>query len=164
MVKLTTAQKATAQAARKAFATGQLTRAQFDRITDGKVTASDLKLADKLMNKADKLLSELGRLGPSQGEERLAERRLDIANALYEAIDGQLDAQADPANKPSTSSGKGSSSSGSSRRTRSGSSKGSTSSGSSGSGKGSTSRPAPSRPSRPTRTSGGKGVSRPRGK
>ncbi len=152
MVKLSSAQKATTRAARKAFATGQLTRSQFDNITDGKVSASDLKLAGKMSDKAQQLLSTLGGLGATRSEEKLAERRLDIANALYEAIDDQLDAQATDTSRPSTSSGKGSSSSSSS------------SSGRTSSGKGST-RPAPApRPSRPTRTSGGKGVSRPRGK
>jgi len=114
MTTINKARAKTLRAAGDARATGQLSKTAYAKIADGKVTKTDLKKAEKLLKNARALLSDISSEGASSRQIKLAEREVNIADTLLDAIDDQLYAQdldkdsPRTTRRPSSSGGKGS--------------------------------------------------------
>jgi hypothetical protein len=92
--KLKRAQKKTIKAAQSARAHGLLTEVGLDHIADGKVDSKDLHRAERILEKAEDLLCAIEHdPDMSTSNVKVAEERVDVAQALLDAIDDQLDKQ-----------------------------------------------------------------------
>jgi hypothetical protein len=88
------AQKKTIKAALDARAHGLLTEVGLDHVADGKVDSRDLKRAEKILDKAEELLSSIEcEPEASRTQVRIAEERVDVAQALVDAVGDQLSTQ-----------------------------------------------------------------------
>lgn len=88
---LSASAKKTVRAAMDARAHGLLSEVGLDHIADGKVDSKDLKRAERILEKAEDVLHEVECDDNSlRRHVNAAEERVDVAQALFDAVGDQL--------------------------------------------------------------------------